>query len=380
MPAPLPNPKAFSVLSVEGFQDLPAILREVETGSAVALRPPGIQPADVETLGKRSGAPEGEGSLGVWSSGSSGRPKLIWRAWTDLARWSGDRSTAEEGMVWGSCFDPWSFAGALVAVHAYRYGETVIGLGGSWESVWADLREHQVSALSVTATFLRLALLGEPNDGGASWEPRQITLGGEVASEAFLRQVSARFPRSRLTVVYAAAEGGVLAKCHDQSGWFPVSDLEREGRAFEVRDQGLFLRAADGAWWDTGDRIEVEGARFRPLGRLSRVVNVGGAKVALDDVERALETVPGVANAVAWAQANPVVGQVVAVRVEWLSAEDSPEARDGLRAHARANLPKPGWPRLWEFGAVDLGPNGKRALHAGGEPKGLETDADADNL
>lgn len=326
-------------------------LRRVHGAAAIALAPIG---ASVDARGLGDETRDFEGRVGVWSSGSTGRPKLVWRSWSEVLRDSGYRASGA-AYCWGTSFEPWSFAGVTLGVHALMSGGEVHGLGGSWAEVWEMIRGRGVNALSVPSTFMRMLLVSEPADRAWRWRPKQLTLGGEVVTSELLDRVRQRFPEARVTLIYASAELGVIAKTNETDGWFPIDSLRS---SVDIRDGRLFVQEENGGWRDTGDRVEMRSERMRVLGRCDRVVNVGAEKIALEDVEAAIEAIAGVRCARASATPNPVVGQVVAVEVD---LEPGVEPRK-VEEEARRRLPKAAWPRTWDYGVIALGPNGKRRV------------------
>lgn len=168
----------------------------------------------------------------------------------------------------------------------------------------------------------------------------------------------ARWGKCRWTVMYAATEWGLIARGRCLDGWFGTADLVGPWIGWRVADGELLLRR-EGGEVRTGDRAEGEGERFRVLGRLGAVANVGGGKVDLVEVEQVAMACAGVEWAMAKALRNGVTGEVVGLRYWPAPGEDAAEVQRRLEQWSRARLPKPAWPRVWEVGAPQLGPNAK---------------------
>lgn len=192
--------------------------------------------------------------------------------------------------------------------------------------------------------------------------PRQITLGGEPLRPGLGPWIRQRFPEADFTAVYASAELGILAKSRRSDGWYDLSQLHERWEAWRIQADQLEVRRGE-TWFATGDRIQTdpEGLHFRVLGRAAAVANVAGTKVPLADVESAAEEVPGVTAAQAWAEPNPVVGQVVALRYGLAPGATLDTVQPALERHLRQRLRKEAWPRRWEQGLPELGPNAKRS-------------------
>ena len=358
------------------LEDLFPVFDRLEGGESVALLPP-------EFAGSVPAPPDGTAVwLGVTSSGSTGRPQLVWRAW-DALKAGASRAERVRGWRWASPYDPWSFAGAQVAVQAWVGHVAGVSLRGDWAAIWRTLVEQRLEALSCTPTFADLLLQHEPA-AGANWTPRQITLGGEPLRPATGARLRRRWPETRMRAIYAAAEFGVLLKTERTDGWYELAGWERAGWRWRVRELEEQKAPGGGAaryrkrgelelcpvnergtvhWRSTGDRVEVdeEAGLMRVIGRADEVANVAGVKVSLAEVAALAEAVPGVRRAVAVARPNPVTGQVVALRFALDPVADEPVVQDRLAVTLRRRLPKPAWPREWIRDEVGLGKNAKRA-------------------
>lgn len=97
------------------------------------------------------------------------------------------------------------------------------------------------------------------------------------------------------------------AEVLDEAGWFATGDLAR--------------RDADG--------------RIYLCGRRKSVINVGGMKVFPEEVERVLETCPGVSRALVEGRAHPLFGEVPVAR--YIAGDPAPTLAE-IRAHCREHL------------------------------------------
>ena len=293
--------------------------------------------------------------LGVLSSGSTGRAKLVWRSWEELLR-GVCLHRSLWGWTWASSFSPESFAGVQVALQAWRTAGSIISLGTDWADNHRMIGIADPRALSSTPTFLDLLLQFETE---RSWKPTQITLGGEILQPLAGARFRTRFPNTRFSVVYAAAEHGILLKTQRLDGWYESAALGERGKDWRVEDEVLELYRGN-EWVATKDRIEVAGALVRITGRADGIVNIAGVKVSLEDVALLAEEVPGVRRAVAYPIPSRLVGQVVALRFEPESNHDCEAVKRCVEMHLRTHLRKEAWPRHWEIGLVGVGRNSKR--------------------
>jgi acyl-coenzyme A synthetase/AMP-(fatty) acid ligase len=101
------------------------------------------------------------------------------------------------------------------------------------------------------------------------------------------------------------------------------------------------LRDADG-WATVQDQGRIVDGRLQLIGRAGDVAVTGGHKVALPEVERAFDAMPGVAAVCAVALPDPGAGSVVALVIEGYAP-----AKTELQAWARAHLAPQFVPHRW---------------------------------
>lgn len=353
------------------LRDLFEAFHWLERGKSVVLMPPKgalmLPPQGphvaVEQLANRSG-----NFVGLWSSGTTGAPRLFWHSWeTAKAALSRNQpqfahhespSTSDRTKhlprLWASPFHPWTYAGFQVALHAWLTGAGVVSLTTDFADTCRILRAQRPDAISAPPTFLDLLMRA---DCPAGWAPRQMTIGGEPISVRFGLHLRRCFPRTHFTAVYASTELGILMRSRRVDGWYAAISLSKRFREWRIDDRILWVRA-DNTWCSTGDLAECRNGWLRLIGRGDRVANVGGWKVSLSEVsERALE-VPGVRSAVAFALPTQVTGQIVGLRFAVETDELEEDVRDRIDRYLRKTLPKPAWPRHWEFGPCTI-TNGK---------------------
>jgi acyl-coenzyme A synthetase/AMP-(fatty) acid ligase len=333
------------------LEDLELVFSWLEAGDSVCLASRSIAGEE-----NHHGGP----ALGLTTSGTTGKPRVVWHAWDEIR--SQVSTKVARGWTWASPFRAGSFAGVQVALQAWATGGDCLNLKGDWSSLWEILDRVQPDALCCTPTFLDLLLLSESAWNGARrWSPQQITLGGEPLRRRVGQLGQTAFPAARVTLVYASAELGVIAKSHGWDGWFDLDALTGRRIGWRLDDSGELLEVQNSSHWHaTGDRVEVEAGRFRILGRAGHVANVGGVKVSLAAVEAAAVTVPGVQAARAWAVPNPLTGHIVGLRFSVLPGSDPSKVVEALGRDLRRQLPREAHPRRIEVVSLELGPNAKQ--------------------
>lgn len=305
------------------------------------------------------------------TSGTTGVPKIVTHSVASLTR--SVRGTRPEALpVWGLLYDMTRFAGMQVGLQAMTGHGTLAAIDrdAALGAQVAEMAAAGVTHLSATPTLWRRLLMAP---GVEELPLRQITLGGEIAEQTVLDAIRARFPRARVTHIYASTEIGVGFAVNDGRAGFPESYLSAEapaGLAMRVEEGMLWLRPPEAhrtrylgdnqldtdaeGYVRSGDRVEIrpdaEGARVYFLGRDSGVVNVGGVKVYPERVEAVLTADPRVSLAQVAAKSSPITGNLlVATIVPADPAADRAALKRDLLAHAQAHLEREAVPAMWRF-------------------------------
>jgi acyl-coenzyme A synthetase/AMP-(fatty) acid ligase len=162
--------------------------------------------------------------------------------------------------------------------------------------------------------------------------PRYVRLSGEIADQPILDSLRSFYPQARIGHAYASTEAGVAFEVTDGLEGFPADIVSAGGRVeLKVEDDSLWIRSAgiangylngeilsvtdaDG-FVDTGDMVQLRGARYYFLGRKSGVINVGGLKVHPEEVEAAINRHPKVRASLVRAKKSPITGSIVVADV-----------------------------------------------------------------
>lgn len=277
----------------------------------------------------------------MYTSGTSGKPKAVRKTLDSLVR--SHKSGDENGQkIWGLIYEPIRMAGIQVITHCLIGGHVLVATKTS-ETLSAKLQQfvtHKVNSLSATPTLWRQIMQTlEAQELSLS----QITLGGEIADQKTLNALKKFFPDARISHVYASTEVGVGFAVHDQQEGFPTSYLENLDRNPQLRVTGEILEVGIVSendlirWESTGDCVKIEADRVKFLGRESGLINVGGAKVWPEDVERILRQHPLVIDAVVKAKPSNFSGNILVAEVK-ISGEEpedlSKQLRKWVRSHA----------------------------------------------
>jgi acyl-coenzyme A synthetase/AMP-(fatty) acid ligase len=262
------------------------------------------------------------------TSGTTGPPKLVAHSLHSLSR---TIRTAGSSLCWGQTFDPARFAGMQVFLHAVLGGGSIVmpPFGTTLSDRLVFFHKHGCNAISATPTLWRKIVM---TPGHEQLNLIQITLGGEIADEAILRELRRCYPQARITHVYASTEAGAAFSVQDGQAGFPLRFLNQEQGGVDVKvvEGRLFVRTREGAlnyvnsdavfsdsdgFVDTGDLVQVTEDRCLFIGRVNGSINIGGNKLHPQQVERILLSLPEVAAARVFSKANAITGQIVVAEI-----------------------------------------------------------------
>jgi acyl-CoA synthetase (AMP-forming)/AMP-acid ligase II len=318
-----------------------------------------VTPAELERAEGPPPSPPQRAPVLILTTGTTGEQKGARHDWSRLIG-AVRRRDETPGTRWLLAYNLNQFAGMQMLVHALANRGTLVAPASRRADAVIDaIRGHDVTHVSATPTLWRLLAGRLDPDSAAELPLRQITLGGEAASQDLIDQLQRLFPQARIAHVFAGTEFGSVISVNDGRAGLPLSVLDRgEGSdaQFKVVDGELHIRSRHGMlgyyergddpgeWRPTGDLVEIEGDRLHFVGRTSEIINVGGAKVHPLPVEELVCTVEGVELAAVYGRPNPVTGQIVAVDV--VAAPDADDAQLPRRIHeACRRLPAAARPR-----------------------------------
>lgn len=296
------------------------------------------------------------------TSGTTGRPKMLVHTLERLAR-TVQPLPKGETPVWGLTYEPTRFAGMQVLLQSVLGGGTLVSPASSLPlgDRLTEFASEGVTHLSATPTLWRRILM---HPASSNLAPKQITLGGEIVDQALLDRLATRFPKARITHIYASTEVGVGFSVKDKREGFPADWLEDgpDSVSMKIEHGRLWLRVSgvgdlpmsdcgllkdDEGHIDTLDRVERRGDRVVFLGRETGVVNVGGSKVYPETVEAVLNSFPNIALSHVGARKNPFSGEILVAQVVVDTPPKDPEAfRIAIMQHCRETLPKEAVPAV----------------------------------
>ena len=219
------------------------------------------------------------------------------------------------------------------------------------DTVLRTVEQHKVELLPTSPTFINLILLSEAYRRYDLSSLKIVTYGTEPMPESTLRRFHQVLPHIELQQTYGLSEVGILRSKSRSSDSLWVK-LGGEGFQTRVVDEILQIKAesamlgylnapipfTDDGWFNTGDKVEVDGDYFRILGRESEIINVGGQKVYPAQVESVIQEMSEVAEVSVYGEKNAIMGQIVCAAIRLRELRDAREFHRELRQFCRQRL------------------------------------------
>ncbi|CAN7392544.1 AMP-binding protein [Trinickia sp. LjRoot230] len=295
---------------------------------------------------------QGRAGFVIFTSGSTGSSKAVLLDFERMTRRhrSGERAR-------GGCrtllFLKLDHIGGLNTLFSVLFnGGTIVTCAArDVRAICACIEAHAVELLPTTPSFLTMLLMSRAAGEYDLSSLKTVTYGTEVMPASTLASLHRALPSVTLKQTYGLSELGILStQSKDSSStWMKIGGAGvelavREGVLWVRTDTAMlgYLNApspfdAQG-WYNTGDRVEVEGDYYRILGRASEVINVAGEKVFPGEIESFLLTLDNVKDVVVRQKRSPVVGQMVWAEFVLEHDEDPAELRRRVIEQCEAHL------------------------------------------
>lgn len=291
------------------------------------------------------------GSITLLTSGTTGEPKKVTHQIDNILR-DTKISKRYENNVWGFCYNPTHIAGILVFFQAFLNKNPIINLYRlSRGEILKLIDEFKITHLSATSTFYRLLLPIEKKHLSII----SITNGGEKFDQKLFERLRDAFPNAKFVNIYASTEAGAILKSKDDI--FEIKDeyvdfVKIENNELLISEKILGkskeLTIKNG-WYNTGDIIEiisVNPLKFKIIGRKEDIVNVGGEKVSVIEVEEIINSHPLVKNCKVYPIRNSVIGNVLGADIQLI---DNKLTENELVQYLSEKLPRFKIPKFINF-------------------------------
>jgi acyl-CoA synthetase (AMP-forming)/AMP-acid ligase II len=268
----------------------------------------------------------GHAGLILFSSGSTGTPKAILHDLELVATKFQKRGAP----IVSIAFLMLDHFGGINTILAITSGlGTVVTIGDrSVAGVCRAVEQHRVEVLPTTPSFLGLLARSDLAGKFDLSSLKRITYGTEVMPQPTLDRLGQIFPGVQLHQTYGLSELGVLRSQSrpDGSLWVRVGGT---GFQTKVVDGILWIKSAysmvgylnapspfdDEGWFNTQDRVEVDGEWLRILGRVTDLINVAGQKVYPAEIEELILELENVEDVAVYGERHALLGQIVVAKV-----------------------------------------------------------------
>lgn len=292
-----------------------------------------------------------ESGIIIFTSGSSGKPKAALLQTSYLFdRYARKNKHYPYRMLVFLKID--HIGGINTAFAAIMTGGSIVSSPGrSPEDVCATIAKHKVQLLPTTPTFLNMLLISGMHEKYDLSSLQLITYGAEIMPTSTLQSVHKLFPTVRLKQTYGLTELGIFpTQSKDTSStWMKVGG---QGVEWKVMDAVLWIRSSmamkgylnapspfdEEGWYNTGDRVDVDGEYLRILGREREIINVGGEKVYPAEVENVLLQLANIDEVTVKGKKNSITGFIVTATCVLKEPEDAVALRKRAITHCQKHL------------------------------------------
>lgn len=304
--------------------------------------------AKTNELLKRFGT-QNEPGLILFTSGSSGKPKAALHNFTQLLNKYRPKKKSNRTLLF-LLFD--HIGGINTMFHTLANGGTIIRANGKEiDSICGQIEKHRVELLPATPSFLTLLLLSEAYRNHDLSSLQLITYGTEPMPDSLLVKLTEALPQVRFKQTYGTSEVGIL-RIRSKSSDSTWVKLDTDEYGVKIVDNTLYIKADtamegylnaptpfdEDGWYNTQDKVEVDGEFIKILGRESDLINVGGFKVFPAEIEDLILQMPGIKNAVVFGEKSALTGNIVAVKVNISTNEDEISLKRRIRDFCKDKL------------------------------------------
>jgi acyl-coenzyme A synthetase/AMP-(fatty) acid ligase len=286
--------------------------------------------------------------LVLFSSGSTGKPKGILHNLdkvTEKFRLKRNSTIAIPFLM----IDHFGGINTILAITS-SLGTVVTVESRSIEIICSAIERYKVELLPATPSFLTLLLASGAYKKYKLSSLKKITYGTEVMPASTLKKLQVEFSEVQFQQTYGLSEVGVLRSQSrgDGSLWVKIGG---EGFETKIIDDILWIKSdyamvgylnaesqfCDG-WFNTQDKVEVDGDYFKILGRVTDLINIGGQKVYPAEVESVVLEMENIEDVAVFGELHNLLGQSVVAKIKTINFETADDLKKRVRIYCKGKL------------------------------------------
>lgn len=291
----------------------------------------------------------GDPGLLLFSSGSTGTPKAILHNFRLVLE---KFKTQRHKVVAITFLMLDHFGGINTLLHIVSCLGTVVTVKKrSVQAICDTIQKHKVELLPTTPSFLNMLVGSDVNKHFDLNSLRLITYGTEVMPQTTLDRLKETFPLVKFQQTYGLSELGVLRSQSKPDGslWVKIGG---EGFQTKVVDDILWIKSQFAmvgylnapspfdpeGWFNTQDRVEVDGEYFRILGRVTDLMNIGGQKVYPTEIEDVIIEMENIEDVAIYSEKNNLLGHIIVAEIVLKEPESLSELKQRVRKYCAQKL------------------------------------------
>lgn len=280
--------------------------------------------------------------LVLFSSGSTGNPKAMLYSFNKIL----EKFLKQRPPVVAIPFlmvDHFGGINTILAITS-SLGVVVTTVDRTVSSVCKAIEKYKVELLPTTPSFLAMLLASKLYESFDLSSLKRISYGTEVMPERILERLKKLFPNVDFLQTYGLSEVGVLRSKSKPDGGLWMK-LGGDGFETKVVENILWIKSdfamegylnspsefdSDG-WFNTRDRVEIDGDYFKILGRATDIINVAGQKVYPAEVENFLLGLDNIRDVVIYSEPNSLLGNIIVAKVQIDNLESAEQLKRRIR-------------------------------------------------
>jgi acyl-coenzyme A synthetase/AMP-(fatty) acid ligase len=292
---------------------------------------------------------QGKPGLILFSSGSTGAPKAILHDFEAVAEKFRKKRKATVAIPF-LMMDHFGGINTILAITT-SLGTVVTVRDRSVQSICEAIETYKIQLLPATPSFLTMLVASNMHNKYNLSSLVRVTYGTEVMPQFTLTRLKDIFPDVVLQQTYGLSEVGVLRSQSRDDGslWVRIGG---EGFQTRVIDDILWIKSDyrmigylnapsdfdEEGWFNTNDKVEVDGEYFKILGRTTDIINVGGQKVYPAEIEDVILSLDNIVDVAVYGEANALLGQIIVAKVILEGEEPLSEVKKRIRKACRNKL------------------------------------------